>query len=291
MFRLNVSAICVVLTLSILAGFTNGRPVIDPSYQVPRSLFIATVAFLFFPPILFDSILLTRLFALYPPATTPLATLLKIFAFPFCVKCTRVAVITTCLRDFISSGKTTEALIRDELTIWFRNPYLIAGWTVQIADNLYSVGLFLYNLHVRLRPIKNVGISISGRIRQVFYISAANFVFPLIFNIALLFFVTTDHSPNTGILLVFINNYITVMGVLCATLWFSRLEWVRTHDEPFSGEMPPHALNLGRVSAIDRKAASDIVLMGTRTVALNPEEDIEARADSTLHGKKRISIP
>ncbi|KIK29900.1 hypothetical protein PISMIDRAFT_671884, partial [Pisolithus microcarpus 441] len=47
-----------------------------------------------FPPVLSDSILLTRLSALYPLSSTSLVTLLKIFTFPFCIKCARIVVLT-----------------------------------------------------------------------------------------------------------------------------------------------------------------------------------------------------
>ncbi|KAI6027025.1 hypothetical protein EDC04DRAFT_2899522 [Pisolithus marmoratus] len=280
-FRLNVSALCIVLTMSVLAGLTNGKAIVNPFNQVPRSVFVATVVFVFFPQLLYDSILLTRLCALYPPATTPPVTLLKIFAFPFCVKCARVVVVTIGVIEFVESGRTTEALKQAESTVWFRNPFLIAEWTMQIADNAYSVSLFLYNLHSRVKPIQSDGITISGRIRRLFYISAANFVFPLMFNVVLLVFVTTRHSPNTGALLVFINNYITVTGVLCATLWFSRPERARACNEPLSDEVLRCRLNLGRMPVTCMQEASEIVVAGTRTIALYPADlDSEAPMDS-----------
>ncbi|KAI6038853.1 hypothetical protein EDC04DRAFT_3112845, partial [Pisolithus marmoratus] len=81
-FRLNVLAICVVLMMGIFTGLTNGKAIVDPFNPVSPSVLIAGSASAFFPPLLYDSILLSRLFALYPPASTPPPTLLKIFAFP-----------------------------------------------------------------------------------------------------------------------------------------------------------------------------------------------------------------
>ncbi|KAI6027023.1 hypothetical protein EDC04DRAFT_2899514 [Pisolithus marmoratus] len=270
-FRLNVFALCIVLTMSVLAGLTNGKAIVNPFNQVSRSVFIATVVFVFFPPLFYDSILLTRLCVLYPPDITPPATQLKVFAFPLCVKCARVVVVTVGVIKFVESGRTTVALMQAESTVWFRNPYLITEWTLQIADNAYSVSLFLYNLHARVQPIQSGGITISGRIRRLFYISTANFVFPLMFNIVLLIFVTTRHSPNTGALLVFINNYITVMGVLCTTLWFSRPERARAYNEPLSDEVLRCRLNLGRMPVTCMQEASEIVVTG-RTVTLYPAD-------------------
>ncbi|KAI6045894.1 hypothetical protein EDC04DRAFT_3024794 [Pisolithus marmoratus] len=249
-FRLNAFAICLALTTSILAGLSNGKAIVDPSNPVSIGVFIAASVSVCFPPLLYDSILLTRLFALYPPASTPPATLLQIIAFPFCVKCTRVVVITLYVNNIATTVTTTatDVLAQDEATTWFRNPNIITEWTLQIADNMYSVSLFLYNLHVRARPLRSEG-GIPSRIRQIFYISAANFVFPLILNIALLIFVATSRSPSDGGgLLVLVNNYVTIIGVMCATIWFSRSEWVQTRKEPLSDEMLRRRLNLVRAS-------------------------------------------
>ncbi|KAI6113621.1 hypothetical protein EDD16DRAFT_1131459 [Pisolithus croceorrhizus] len=228
-FRLNVLAICVVLIMSILTGLTNGKAVVDPFNPVSTSVYLAAVVLTVFPPLLYDSILLTRLFALYPLSSTPLKTLLKIFAFPLCVKCTRVVVLTLFLNEYIRTAKV-EGLAQGATTTWFRNPSLMTEWAMQIADNLYSVSFFLYKLHVRTRLVKRRNI--TERIHRIFYIAVANFVFPLIVNVALIISIMTDPSMTTGASLMLVNNYVTIMGVMCATLWFSGSEWVRTRDEP-----------------------------------------------------------
>ncbi|KAI6045884.1 hypothetical protein EDC04DRAFT_2888471 [Pisolithus marmoratus] len=155
---------------------------------------------------------------------------LKIFAFPFCIKCARVAVLALWFNDYVKFGSTIQALVQNQGAIWYRNRNMTAEWTMQTADNLYSVSFFLYNLHVRTSSIRSVS-GISERIRQIFYISAANFVFPLLFNIAQIILITADRSPYTGSLVLLINNFVTVIGILCATLWLSGSEWVRGHKE------------------------------------------------------------
>ncbi|KAI6038849.1 hypothetical protein EDC04DRAFT_2895805 [Pisolithus marmoratus] len=270
-FHLNVIAICLALTTSILAGLSNGKAIIDPFNQVSTRVFIAATASISLSPLLYDSILLTRLFALYPPASTRQATLLKIFAFPFCVKCARVVVIALLLKEEVraAADTTTEVLLQDQATIWFRNPNIVAVWTLQMADNMYSVSLFLYNLHVRTRPLKSEG-GIPSRIRHVFYISIANFVFPLVSNIALLISVITDHSPNSGPgVLLLINYYVTVMGVLCATIWFSRSEWTQACKEPLSNEMLRRKLNLPRAPVGVWMGGDEVIVIG-KTLTLDP---------------------
>lgn len=283
-FRLNVFAICLTLTLGILTGLSNGKAITDPFHQVPKGVYIATAAFSLIPPLLYDSILLSRLFALYPVSTTPRATLLKIFAFPFCIKCARVVVIALGLSDFVRSGMNTSELVQDELATWFRNPKPIAEWSMQVADNFYSVSLFLYNLHVRTSPVNRGTTCLADRIRHIFYISVANFVFPLIFNIAQIVSVATDHSPTTGAVLVLINNYVTVMGVLCATLWFSGTEWVRAHNQSSSNDMFLLNARLGRLHGGSGKSGDEILVIGGGSVIPDlTDSDARPTKDSNQH--------
>ncbi|KAI6038866.1 hypothetical protein EDC04DRAFT_3112857 [Pisolithus marmoratus] len=269
-FQLNVFAICVALTLGILACLTSGKAIVDPFNQVSKSVYMTSVVFSVYPPLLYDSILSSRLFALYPVASTPSLTLVKVFAFPFCIKCARVVVTTLWLKDYIKTGITTLTLVQPEnsFAIWYRNPNNTAEWTMQIMDNLYSVSFFLYNLHIRTSSVRRVG-GISERIRQIFYISVANFVFPLLFNIAQIILVTADRSPYAGSLLVLVNNFVAVIGVLCATLWFSGSEWVRGHKESLVDDMFPPGPKSGRANGVGKRNENEITVIGRRSVTLD----------------------
>ncbi|KAI5998249.1 hypothetical protein EDD15DRAFT_2364048 [Pisolithus albus] len=267
-FRLNVLAICVSMTLGVLVGLVAGNAMMDPFNQVSKSAYIASIVFALFPPVLYDSILLTRLFALYPISTTHPTTLLKIFAFPVCVKCARVIVIAVGLHHYVSSELTTTSLEEAMPSAWYRNPEMTAEWGMQIADNFYSVTIFLYNLHIRTSSVKRFG-GVVERIRQIFFISVANFVFPLIFNVAQIICITTNRSPTAGVLLLMINNYVTVVGVLCATLWFSGSEWVRTRNEPLSDHVvhsPKSNSGVDRVAG--GKNGSEVVVLRRASVTL-----------------------
>ncbi|KIO07124.1 hypothetical protein M404DRAFT_998544 [Pisolithus tinctorius Marx 270] len=266
-FRLNVFAICLVLIMGVLTGLTNGKVVVGQLNWLPPSVPLAAITFTIFPPLLCDSILLTRLFALYPLSSTPRVTLLKIFAFPFCIKCARVVVLALLFNNYVRSATTVASVLLNEATTFFRNPYMVAEWAMQIADNMYSVTLFLYNLRARTDSIKRA-TGMPARIRQIFYISAANFVFPLIFNIVLIIantaFATTAQLLLAGELLWLVNSYVTVIGVLCATVWFSRSEWVRTRNEPLSDNAFSLKLNLQRVRDTGRECRSELLVVGKR---------------------------
>ncbi|KIK29947.1 hypothetical protein PISMIDRAFT_6654 [Pisolithus microcarpus 441] len=125
-FRLNVLAICIALTMGIVISFGSGKTILNETGQPWPALYTTSMAFIVFAPLLSDSILLTRLFALYPLSSTSWATLLKIFTFPFCIKCARIVVLTLFLDGY------SRTLFGDPL---FRNRNLIAEWAMQIADN------------------------------------------------------------------------------------------------------------------------------------------------------------
>ena len=96
-------------------------------------------------------------------------------------------------------------------------------------------------MHIRLQDItgiphrhRTVAITVTERIRQIFFIAAANFVFPLILNIAQLICITSSRSYSVGTMFLLTNGYVSVIGVLCATIWASGSEWVRTNRSTVS---------------------------------------------------------
>lgn len=237
-FYLNVIAISIAVVLSILNGITSGKAILDPFRPTAEGIYIATISFAIFPPVFYDSILLTRFLALYPVNVTPGSTLFKIFIFPLCIKCGRLIVLSLYLREFAQSTKVLLSLEQHAQATWYRNPYITAEWTMQMLDNVYSASVFLYNLHARTSKIKYCRT--GGRIRQIVFTSVANFVFPLFLNLAQIVCIITSHSFATGTMVLLANNYVSVIGVLCATIWFSGSEWVRDTQrtmgpEPFQG--------------------------------------------------------
>ena len=79
--------------LSVLNGVTSGGAILDPFHAIPESVYVATIFFAIYPPLFYDSILLTRLLALYPIGITPSLQLFKVFVFPMCIKCGRLVAV------------------------------------------------------------------------------------------------------------------------------------------------------------------------------------------------------
>ncbi|KIK25009.1 hypothetical protein PISMIDRAFT_97488 [Pisolithus microcarpus 441] len=161
-FRLNVIAICFALILGVLSFIVSGNAILRPFSPVSESLYAATIIFAMFPPVFYDSILLTRLLALYPTETTSLSTLVRILAFPMCVKCGRLVVLSLYIHQYLISAPGVAPLtVQAEIT-WFRNPYVITEWTLQMFDNLYGdfrssrVSSHSEQLFLRVFPLQTV---------------------------------------------------------------------------------------------------------------------------------------
>ncbi|KAI6122363.1 hypothetical protein EDD16DRAFT_1781914 [Pisolithus croceorrhizus] len=244
-FKLNVIAILVALVTGILIGYINTLVLLEPFASGPTlSLSFTFAFFALCSPLFYDSILLLRVLAFYPTRSTPLRTLVKVLAVPILVKCGRLV----CLSLFLH-GYYVSSVENGPVTNWFRNPYVTSEWVLQVTDNMYSCGFFLYKLYIRGSAISKFGSGMLPTltftvlrssdviltvtfirpypscsamvhlIRNIFLISCANFVFPVLFNVAQIVLITADRSYLTITLLVLINGYVSVIGVLGATIW------------------------------------------------------------------------
>ncbi|KAI6142311.1 hypothetical protein EDD17DRAFT_240942 [Pisolithus thermaeus] len=215
-FKLNVIAILVALVTGILNGYLNGSSFLEPfAPETPLSICFTFALFALGSPLFYDSILLLRVLAFYPIRSTPLPLLAKVLAVPILVKCGRLVCLSLFLHGYYVSYAT-----HGPVTDWFRNPFVTCEWALQVIDNTYSCGFFLYKLHAHDSKISKFrsGSTMVHLIRNIFLISCANFVFPVLFNIAQIVCITIERSYLTTILLLLINGYVSVIGVLGATI-------------------------------------------------------------------------
>jgi hypothetical protein len=68
--------------------------------------------------------------------------------------------------------------------------------------------------------LHNIGFtdSFTDRIRSLFFIALANFIFPVFFNIVLIIIYYSSDASNV-IFIVPSNTYVTIFGVVFATIW------------------------------------------------------------------------
>ncbi|KAI6044848.1 hypothetical protein EDC04DRAFT_268996 [Pisolithus marmoratus] len=216
-FKLNAIAILVALVTTILNGYLNTVGLLEPfSPDTALSICFTFAFFSLGSPLFYDSILVLRILAFYPIRSTPLFMLAKVLIVPALVKCGRLVCLSLFLHDYYVGYATY-----GPITNWFRNAYVTSEWALQVIDNMYSCGFFLYKLYVHGSKASKfrTGSTIVRQMRNVFLISCANFVFPVLFNIAQIICITTVQSYLTTTLLLLINGYVSVIGVLGATIW------------------------------------------------------------------------
>ena len=63
------------------------------------------------------------------------------------------------------------------------------------------------------------------RIRGLFYMALGNFVFPVILNVVQIVLITTDRSFLDGTYVMVVNDYISILGVVFATIWTTSSQW------------------------------------------------------------------
>ncbi|KAG6909196.1 hypothetical protein DXG01_001710 [Tephrocybe rancida] len=233
-FILNLAIVVLGLALAAVNVGQEWSNLVTPLKGVPESLTLANITLDVLSPMIIDSVLIFRLLAFYPRITTPRSTFIKILAFPVIIKCARFTCVTIFLHNLGQTdgqGSITTLAAKT----WFRNPYLVSEWSLQIADNLYSTSFFFW----KLRRFYNGGDngffvrnkSLLARLRGIFAIALANFVFPLFMNVTQLILIVRDTNYARGAEVLMANMYVSIFGVLFATVWASGNAWGRNNKQ------------------------------------------------------------
>ena len=77
------------------------------------------------------------------------------------------------------------------------------------------------------------------RVRTFFWISASNFVFPVILNLVQLVLAFRDPDFLKGAYVLMLNNYVSIIGVLFATIWSAGTKGISSspHKETREAEL------------------------------------------------------
>jgi len=229
MFFLNVLVCALTIANSILETVIDTTNILEPTRILPTHTYLAQISMALLVPWVSDAVLVVRLLAFFPRATTANSTYVRVFAFPVIVKTVRLSVL---IAYFVSTKLKVEGLVSilrvGEVT-WFRNPYITTEWILQALDNTYLSGFFIYKARVFYKQSQTGtiyrGKSVVQRIKGLLTIALGNFVFPVILNILQVIFILTDPDFTKGTYILITNCYITPLGVLFATIWTSSHHW------------------------------------------------------------------
>ncbi|KAJ6595830.1 hypothetical protein DFH09DRAFT_1135736 [Mycena vulgaris] len=233
-FILNVAIVILGMGLAAINVGQEWSNMVTPTIAIPDSLTLANIALTVISPLVIDSVLIFRYIAFYPRRSTPLSTYAKILAFPVIVKTGRLVCDTIFLVHLGSTDGNGSITLLAAKT-WFRNPYLVSEWSLQIADNVYATSFFFWKLRTYYKGSQTTFIirnqSLLSRIRGLFVIALSNFVFPLFLNVTQMIMITRDTDYARGAEVLMANMYVSIFGVLFATVWASGNAWGRNNSK------------------------------------------------------------
>ncbi|KAF4585131.1 hypothetical protein EYR40_001968 [Pleurotus pulmonarius] len=210
------------------------------------------ILFSFWSPALIDSILYLRLWAVYPPTLTSRVIRCIILGTPIVSKMARFVVLSVATAGWAHRARSIGTFLAG-LELW---PYARVVWCFQLFDNVYMSALFIYQLRHQMHsdspPIFQHRNPFTSRLRMLFIISISNFVVPCLFSTAQIVIASTDIEATnltlflTSTYISIVNNFVTIIGVVFATIWSIGSTWMGSNSNvatTMSGALPSWAVN------------------------------------------------
>ncbi|PIL26415.1 hypothetical protein GSI_12172 [Ganoderma sinense ZZ0214-1] len=195
----------------------------------PRTA-IASICLFICVPFFVQGILILRVRAVYPLNTLSRTRLVAIYGPIALFKLARIANMAYLIFRFRQAindagGLSTNTIFTVSQAVW-TFPSTKAEWFLQLFDDMYVSTLFIARLRKpagvqgkSARPTSQYQGTYIQRLKTLFWTAVFNFVFPIIFNIALI--ILLFHEPDFlhGSYIIYTNNYAQIIGVLLATVF------------------------------------------------------------------------
>lgn len=200
-----------------------------PERPINRPAVLFYTDFMVILPLFIESILLFRVYVVYPPRLIPFSRALTIYIPLIVLKLARLTNDIVFIVQFsIKSRGVGDSTQLSPLA--FGMPGCKIEWILQVIDNTTISAFFLWRLHevksfsLRFNENQSSGARrYQRRLAMLFWIAAGNFVFPVFFAIAQVILIMAwarSFNQQTDVLIILITNtYVAIYGVLFATLW------------------------------------------------------------------------
>ncbi|TCD68956.1 hypothetical protein EIP91_009346 [Steccherinum ochraceum] len=240
--RLRRSAVFFLTLLAILIGLVKAAVNCYPSIrslEYPDQPTNQKITFLSgvlngTGPIYLDCTLLVRLYAIYSARRASRTTLALLVGFPLVLSVGRIVNSTVfCVRLWADLQKVnndvTASATAGEFSVTTGLPLIKTEWALQIFDDCYSSTLFLYPLY-KSGALSQQRASFSKKIATLFWISATNFVFPVVLSVAqLVALLVIPSRYDIALYINEVNIHISIIAVVFATVWVFEGRWAETH--------------------------------------------------------------
>ncbi|KAJ6593198.1 hypothetical protein B0H19DRAFT_920797, partial [Mycena capillaripes] len=289
-FIMNVIAVLMGLVIGIISAYLEVTAILTPLIPIKGSIFTPFLAMFLYLPVFMDTILLFRLYIIYPPRSISWTRRLIVFGPPITFKFVRVINLVVFLAQYTSLVQARESPLVAGQTLWGSQPWSKIDVFFQVFDNLYASTLFLLCVH-RGRTINaqnsvlNIGEqSSASKLKSLFYIALGNFVFPCLLGLVELIFVFRDSNFVNGSHVVLTNVYVQIIGVLMATIWVAGGHW---SDEsqvlaPGTQSLQPTKIHIVRSVVTDSTDQARRVQVGDHRVEMEVFSTGEAESTHTV---------
>ncbi|KAN0109112.1 hypothetical protein V8E52_009634 [Russula decolorans] len=219
-FILNILACLLGICQAIYFACLNSYVILHPDEPISHTIALTAIAILLGPPIFIDSILFVRLLAFYPIRFTAPSTLFAILTPAFLWKAARLACLTSFLVTYPITRFNGPSYVTLPGLVWGRGPWIVALLALQAADNSFVSAIFLYKLYqYGYHKPEAHGNSSNGITPAIFTITLGNFVVPLTIDVTLIVLVVFLPGWFSGAYVIFVANFITIIGIMFATVW------------------------------------------------------------------------
>ncbi|KAI0691628.1 hypothetical protein C8Q76DRAFT_634448 [Earliella scabrosa] len=233
-FILNVVLILLGLGLGLVNMFLQMQIMMDSDVW-PGILLLYTLLTILIPT-LADSVLLVRVVTVYPLHALPPFYRVIVYAPIASIKTFRLII------DIMFIAAWSRAVFDHGYSPFdagqhaWNTPFPKIAWLLQLLDSTYASALFLHKL--RQGPIcpHRIRIAVGGaetdsvesagtastyynRVQTLFWIATSNFVFPAALDLVQLVLAFRDPDFVRGAYVLVVNNYVSIVGVLLATIW------------------------------------------------------------------------
>ncbi|KAG0704152.1 hypothetical protein DFH29DRAFT_913144 [Suillus ampliporus] len=221
MFVLNVLGVLLGLVEGALSIYLQVQTMLAPTAAEPLTTDVAFTVTSYFAPLVVECTLMIRLAIAYPRSSTSRVKFWSILLVPIIFKIIRLINISTFLHNFVDAIYAGPSYILAGESLW-GDWQVKLEWILQAVDNAFVSFMFLRRLPRPTGASEGVVQSrtVAARLRVLFFIALSNFVFPVMLNIIQLSFIfgSTASFFRTSIVYI-VNNYVTIIGVVFATIW------------------------------------------------------------------------
>ncbi|KAJ7368512.1 hypothetical protein DFH08DRAFT_27912 [Mycena albidolilacea] len=232
LFIMNLVSVLTGIVLGILNVYLEVTATLSPLTPIHAYILIGFVILLLYLPVFMDTILIFRLFAVYPPRTTSWPQRLIVFGPSILFKVIRVPNSIVFVVYWTKFGGHTSPLQAGQALRGVQ-PWIKIEWFFQVFDNCYASVLFLLRVH-RGRVMNawsgamgnlDKQNSHTSKLPNLFFIALGNFVFPCLLSLVQLIFLFRNPKFLDGSYVFLTNCYVEIIGVLLATIRVAGGQW------------------------------------------------------------------